>query len=208
MAGITWKQIRELESIKLYAGDLLNHLGYPDFIGLSITKIDDKHILQDATKPIPLKDNTVDIFVSEDVFEHIQYNKLPSIISEIYRILKPGGLFRWATPDYGCDILQNRTEKDGKGQLIFDPVGGGSLAAPGHTWFPRIESVKQLLSKSIFYTDGKIEYLHYYEMDGSPIMREIDHSIAPIKRTPDFDDRVKDPRRPMSLVVDLFKKEK
>jgi len=205
MNKITWKQIRKLETIKLYAGDNPNRQGYSDFIGLSINKNDSNHILQDITKSIPLEDSTVDIFVAEDVLEHIYYHKLRFVIDEVYRILKFDSLFRLAVPDYGCDILQNRSIKDKKGQIVFDPGGGGTLKDPGHVWFPRIDTIMQLLVKTKFYTGGEIRPLHYYKVDGTPVMKLIDHSRAPIHRTPDFDERVKNPRRPMSLVIDLIK---
>lgn len=51
-----------------------------------------------------LSDNSVDIYQSEDVFEHIEYQTIPSIFNEIYRVLKPNGLFRLSMPDYRCDI--------------------------------------------------------------------------------------------------------
>lgn len=58
--------------------------------------------------------------------EHIKYTDLPDILNEIYRILKPGGLFRLSVPDYNCDILWERSEKDSNGKIRFDPGGGGS----------------------------------------------------------------------------------
>ena len=37
-----------------------------------------------------LLDNSVDIYQSEDVFEHIEYKKLlTNVFNEIYRVLKP-----------------------------------------------------------------------------------------------------------------------
>lgn len=200
MSKLTWEKIRKLEVIKLYAGDIPKWHRSKNFIGLSLFYNTSSHIRQDITKPIPLEDNTVDIFVSEDVFEHIEYEKLPAVIDEIYRILKPGSLFRLAVPDYGCDVLQNRCTKNEKGQIIFDPAAGGE-----HVWFPRIDTVTQLIERTKFHDGGKVEFFHYYEMDGTSVMKPIDHSLVRIKRTPDFDKRVKKPRRPMSLVVDLRK---
>lgn len=78
-----------------------------NFIGLSLTNSNNYHIKRDVTKPIELNDNTVDIYQSEDVFEHIEYLELNKVFNEIYRVLKPGGLFRLSMPDYKCDILQN-----------------------------------------------------------------------------------------------------
>ena len=81
--------------------------------------------------------------------EHIEYKHQIKIFGEIYRILKPKGIFRLAVPDYRCDILLERTLKNKKGELKFDPGGGGAysnlkrkVVRGGHVWFPRYENVK------------------------------------------------------------------
>jgi len=56
--------------------------------------------------------NDVNIVQSEDVMEHIEYDLLKNTINDIYRILKPGGLFRLSMPDYSCNVLYNQSEKD------------------------------------------------------------------------------------------------
>ena len=184
-----------------------------NFIGLSLTEWWENkyHIQHDATKPIPLNDNTVDIVQSEDVMEHIEYDLLKDSINEIYRLLKPGGLFRLSIPDYNCDILYSRSEKDNNGNIIFDSGGGGNydrinkrVIEGGHVWFPTFSSVKSLLELTDFSND-KINYLHYYDNNNTPVTNKIDYSNGYISRTPDNDNRVKNPYRPMSIVVDCYK---
>jgi predicted SAM-dependent methyltransferase len=58
---------------------------------------------------MPLQDNCVESYQAEDVFEHIDYDKLPEVINEIYRVLKPGGYFRLSVPDYGSDVYIERS---------------------------------------------------------------------------------------------------
>jgi predicted SAM-dependent methyltransferase len=181
------------------------------FIGLSLHRGNETHIQHNIIKPIPLKDNTVDIVQSEDVMEHIEYSMLKKTIDEIFRVLKPGGLFRLSMPDYNCDILYNRSEKDGNGNIIFDNGGGGrydrtnkKVIEGGHVWFPVFNSVKSLLESTNFLND-KINYLHYYDENNKPIINKIDYSKGYISRTPDHDNRVKNPFRPMSIVVDCYK---
>jgi predicted SAM-dependent methyltransferase len=200
-----WQDILNLRSIRLYAGDIPDMKEYDGLIGLSLTQNNTKHILHDITNPFPLSDNSVDSFQAEDVLEHISYEKLVSVINEIFRILKPNGLFRLSIPDYGCDVLQNRSIKNPEGKIVFDPGGGGTFDKPGHVWFPRIDNVKSLLEKTEFSIKGKIEFLHYYNMDGTFVMKPIDYSKGHVHRTPDFDIRVQDPRRPMSMVIDSIK---
>jgi len=55
-------------------------------------------IAGDADK-IELPDESCDVVFCSHVFEHIPHVKLPSVIAEINRVLKPGGVFRILTPD-------------------------------------------------------------------------------------------------------------
>lgn len=116
-------------------------------------------------------------------------------------------MFRLSLLDYKCDILHERTLKNEKGELIFDPFGGGTfdngkVTNGGHLWFPTYSKVKKLLEK----TDFKIyRFLHYHDEHGNGITNKIDYSKGFVMRTPDNDDRVKNPYRPMSLVVECIK---
>lgn len=208
------------DKIYLYCGGLpmsRRELTKLPFIGLhNINEsqfTNNYHIFHDVSKPMPLKDNSVDIIQSEDVMEHIEFNLLKDCLNDMYRVLKPGGIFRLSMPDYNCDLLKNRSEKDSKGNIIFDKGGGGDydflnkkVINGGHVWFPVYSSVKSLLESTKF-PNNKINFLHYYDdyNNNKPILKEIDYSKGFITRTPDFDWRVKFPRRPMSIVVDCYK---
>lgn len=206
--------IINLNEIYLYLGDIdIQRRIYTNknFIGLSLNYDDHIHINHDVTKPIPLNSNTVDIIQSEDVMEHIEFKLLKNSINEIYRLLKPGGLFRLSMPDYNCDILYNRSEKDIYGNIIFDEGGGGiydrlnkKIMGGGHVWFPTYNSVKALLESTNFSND-KINFLHYYDQNNKPVTKKIDYSMGFVLRTPDNDERVKNPYRPMSIIVDCYK---
>lgn len=191
--------------IKLYAGDIPEIPQYNGWIGLSLNGQNQRHIHHDITHPFPIPDNSVDSFQAEDVFEHIAYDTLVPILNEIHRVLKPGGLFRLSVPDYRCDILFERSIKDDRGNIIFDPMGGGTPEAPGHVWFPLYENIKAAIEASAFGSSGRIDFLHYYREDGTQVTNPIDYAIAHVQRTPDFDSRVQNPYRPMSIVVDLVK---
>jgi SAM-dependent methyltransferase len=193
--------------LKLYAGDITgNNLNYDGYLGLSLTQNNENHIKCDLTQlPLPFDDNSVDAFQSEDVFEHINYDKLIDIINDIYRILKPNSLFRLSMPDYHCDILYKRSIYDFNGNIVYDPGGGGTFENPGHVWFPNYDNVKTLLENTLFKNDGRIEYLHYWNNRENSVVKNIDYSKGYIKRTPDHDERVKKPYRPMSIVIDLYK---
>lgn len=213
-------------NIFLYAGTMpVDRRAKIPFVGLMLQdrgSVPAHHIQHDITQPMSeLPDNCVDIYQAEDVMEHIEYDNLPATIDEIYRVLKPGGLFRMSVPDYRCDVLYERTQKDSKGNLIFDASGGGRYDATnkrvvggGHVWFPVYENTVAMLHRTKF---SNIKVLHAYtsarhESNKSNelgvdrfVCDPIDYSKGYISRTPDHDKRVQSPRRPMSLVVDLIK---
>jgi len=211
---VKFSDIKNNHKIYLYAGDMaIDRITKTnkDFIGLSLTNSNNYHIKHDVTKPIELNDNTVDIYQSEDVFEHIEYLELNKVFNEIYRVLKPGGLFRLSMPDYKCDILQKRSLKDASGNIFHDPGGGGNydflnnkVINGGHVWFPSYNSVYYIFEKSNFNIE-KVNFLHYYDSNNNPITKTIDYNMGYISRTPDNDSRVKEPYRPMSIVVDCYK---
>lgn len=206
---LTFDDIRDREYIFLYAGDIPRKKEYDrnGIAGLSIRRSDWRTIKHDICQGYPLPAGSVDAYQAEDVFEHIEYGRLTDVINEIYRVLKPGGYFRLSVPDYGCDILYNRTMKDDKGNLVFDRGGGGTyedgqVRNGGHVWFPSYEKVLALIRESDF---KNYEFYHYYDVEGNSVTKKIDYSKGYIQRTPDHDDRVRDPYRAMSLVVDLYK---
>ena len=197
--------IRIVKNIRLYAGDVPDSKNYAEWIGLSLKRNDNRHIQHDLRNRLPFPDCSIEAFQSEDVFEHIHYDELLPIINDIYRVLKPNGLFRLSLPDFRCDVLYERSIKNERGEIIFDPDGGGTFEKPGHLWFPRIELVRELIEKSLFQQNGSIEYLHYTKEDGTYVTNNIDYSKGYVQRTPDHDKRVMEPYRPMSIVVDMIK---
>jgi hypothetical protein len=204
---IGFDDLEKMGTIYLYAGDVPQNDMYKKFVGLSLSKSNSQHIKHDVSHKYLLPNSCVDIYQSEDVFEHIEPESLPTIIDKIYRVLKPGGIFRLSLPDYRCDFLYQRTQKDEDGELQFDPEGGGAflngkVVGGGHVWFPTYSIVKELLSETLF---KNVTFYHYYNESGKGITRTIDYNIGHIMRTPDHDERVKNPFRPMSIVVDCIK---
>lgn len=210
LSALSFAAIARQEQIHLYAGDVPNLPEYAGkgLVGLSLTASDSRHIRHDITKPYPLADGTVDSYQAEDVFEHIEYDKLVDVVDEIHRVLKPSGWFRLSVPDYRCDILRNRSLYNVAGEIAFDPIGGGAfrdgqVVDGGHVWFPTYEKVKRLIERSKF---DDFKFYHYYDENGKSVTNEIDYSKGYVMRTPDHDARVQNPYRAMSIVVDMFKK--
>jgi predicted SAM-dependent methyltransferase len=56
-------------------------------------------VFLNATKPFPFEDCTFDYILSEHQIEHLTYKQGLFMLGECYRVLKPGGKMRVATPD-------------------------------------------------------------------------------------------------------------
>ena len=54
----------------------------------------------DAAKPFPLPLSSFDYVYSEHLIEHLNFVQQLNFLKESYRILKPGGKIRIATPDF------------------------------------------------------------------------------------------------------------
>lgn len=56
-------------------------------------------IFLDATRSFPLPDNSFDYVFSEHMIEHVPYEGGLNMLVECFRVLRPGGVLRIATPD-------------------------------------------------------------------------------------------------------------
>ncbi|GHV42902.1 hypothetical protein AGMMS49546_23000 [Spirochaetia bacterium] len=191
-----FSRLKNRNYICLYAGDIpKNDLYYgEELTGLSLSQNNKQHIKHDISNRHPLPDESVDVYLAEEVFEYIDYDKMNSVLQDIYRILKVNGLLRFSVTDYRCDAIYDRCQKDKNDKIIFDPLGG--------IWFPVYETVKKLLDKTSF---RSIDFLHYYDENGNGHCNKIDYSKGYIQRTPDNDVRTANPYRPFSIVVDCYK---
>jgi len=212
LSAVRWDDVRKAAHIKLYAGDLPR--SYPQYhthYGLSPQPTTRRTIKHDIRDPMPLAENTVTVYQAEDVLEHIEPERLGDVIADIYRVLKPGGLFRLSVPDYRFNYYAHRCVRKPDGTILFDPGGGGRLvngrpALGAHLWFPTTEVVLKVLQNSPFGGQGgQIRMLHGYLQDGTSLMEPIDYKLGFIQRTPDHDPRGRHPYRPVSIVADCLK---
>lgn len=92
---MNFDKIKNNKNIYLYAGtyikSAINKNNTIPFVGLQLERSNEYNIQHNVLNKMDLYDNSVDIYQSEDVFEHIEYNELCNVINEIYRVLKPGG---------------------------------------------------------------------------------------------------------------------
>ena len=132
-------------------------------------------IIHDIEKPFPLPDNCVDRILSEHCFEHIEITKYPQILKELYRILKPGGVFRLAVPDYLHPNLKHHIS------MGYDTSNNLHITLTNYN----------LLKPYFDNTKFKVYYLHYWKDNETFVENKINYSNGYIKRTPDNDERNK-----------------
>jgi predicted SAM-dependent methyltransferase len=79
-------------------------------------------VLLDATKPFPLDDMTFDYVFSEHQIEHIPEPAARLMVAECFRVLRPGGRVRIATPDLDAILSLHEGELDEPARHYVDWV--------------------------------------------------------------------------------------
>ena len=70
------------------------------WVNLDIAKKGGVNCVYDCRKSLPFEDNSVKGIFMEHCLEHIDYTEeVPHFISEVYRVLEPGGVIRIIVPD-------------------------------------------------------------------------------------------------------------
>jgi len=182
-----WKKLIGMDKVRLYAGDIYdNYDKHPDdeWICLSLVNWNYRCLKHDILNPYPIPDGIIDSYQSEDVFEHIDEDRIVEILNEIYRVLKPGGYLRLSLPDYNSG-LKERCLVDKSNRPVHDPGGGGfyrngMVQGGGHVWFPTYDMVNKMLSRSKF---CKVDFLRYFDESGYQIGKDIDYGKGWISRT-------------------------
>lgn len=202
------------KNIYLYHGEICDYdkriqVTNKNFIGLCNYKDDFNHIQFDVKNKHDLPDNVISIYQSEEMLMKYDKNTVIDIINDIHRILINNGLFRLSLPDYNCDVLRNRSILGDNDEVVFDKTIGGQydeennrIIKQGIEWYPTYDVVKDLLDKTNFEV---FDALHYYTDKDNFVCSNIDYSLGLVNRTPDYDQRINDPYRPMSIVIDCYK---
>lgn len=78
-------------------------------------------VFVNVTKKLPFPDATVDIIYLEEVIEHVSRNEGELLLTESFRILKPGGKIRLTTPclDSYCKEFDGTIAQEEKVNAIF-----------------------------------------------------------------------------------------
>jgi SAM-dependent methyltransferase len=130
---------------------------------LALEPAHEREVRHNLTDPLPYAENSIAKVQAQDVLEHLPFDKVPFVLDEIYRVLKPGGTFRLSVPDYRSPVQRRRSIFDARGRVIGDLMMGAApyldqttgdarvrFSADGeaHLWFPRYELITHLVLKS------------------------------------------------------------
>jgi len=161
----------------LYFGSLGQHerqFQIANFVGLALQPAHEREIRHNLTDPLPYADNSIAKVQAQDVLEHLPFEKVPFVLDEIYRVLKPGGTFRLSVPDYRSPVQKRRSIYDARGRVIGDLLMGAtsyldqatgdarvkfSEDGEAHIWFPRYELITHLVLKS----ELRKAQIHFYQ---------------------------------------------
>ena len=89
-------------------------------------------VYMDAGKRFPLPDESMNYVYSEHLFEHLTYQQAQNMLKESYRVLKPGGIMRLATPDlrFLLGLYQDPEKPLHKAYMEFSVKDNGMPASP------------------------------------------------------------------------------
>lgn len=116
----------------------------------------------DATKHIPHADSSIEVVYASHMFEHLDSRAAKGFLSEVKRVLRPGGILRLAVPNIAYHIANYRESGDAdrfmrETYTVYDnPRGirgtiGFLLVGPrNHRWMYDGQSLSKLLTANGF----------------------------------------------------------
>jgi SAM-dependent methyltransferase len=215
------KTIDGLVGKDLYFGNLLTNerqFEVGNFVGLALVVRGPKDIAHDAYDPLPVGTASVKKIQSQDVFEHLEYDRIPAILDEIFRVLEPGGIFRLSMPDYRSPLLKARSVFDECGRVIADlmmdtevrydlntraRVANFKSDGSSHLWFPTYDQINTLIMRSEIRKCSRIDHHHYWSTDQEYVCKPFPDKGMPVFRAPPWDMRANG--GPISIITDFIK---
>jgi SAM-dependent methyltransferase len=198
-----------------------------EFLGLALHPKHDREIKHNALDTLPFENDSISKVQSQDVFEHLPYDSIPKIFDDIFRVMKTGGVFRLSVPDYRSPLSKKRSVYDYRGNVLGDLMMGASVSydftegqktgwnpehpimvkfsgnGNAHIWFPRYESVLDLIIHSKIRHCREIMFYQYYLNDDTYVCDSIPENEMYVMRCAPNDKR--SGGKPISIVVDFVK---
>jgi SAM-dependent methyltransferase len=204
----------------LYFGSLGQHerqFQIPNFTGLALEPAHDRETKHDLAAALPYPAGSIAKIQAQDVLEHLAFDKVPFVLDEIYRVLKPGGIFRLSVPDYRSPVLKRRSIYDARGRVIGDLLmGAASYLDPAtgearvrfsedgeaHLWFPRYELITHLVLKSEL-RKAQIRFYQGFLDDHTYLCEPVPENEMFVQRAAPHDGRAGG--APISIIADFVK---
>ena len=125
-----------------------------EFTNIDVLPYPNIHYIEDITNLSNFKDNSVDMVYASHVVEHIPREKLRATLLEWKRVLKLGGTFRFAVPNF--DALIEVYSKSGKEvAYIRDQVMGQNPPYHHHSTLWNFDYAKKVL-EDLGYRDVRL----------------------------------------------------
>jgi SAM-dependent methyltransferase len=197
------------------------------FVGLALYPKNDREIKHNALDTLPFDNESISKIQSQDVFEHLPYKSIPKIFDDIYRVMRTGGVFRLSVPDYRSPLLKRRSIYDYRGNVLGDLLMGAKVSydyteaqktgfnpehpikvefsgdGDAHIWFPRYESILDLIIHSKIRHCREIVFYQYYLSDYTYVCDSVPENEMYVMRCAPNDERSNG--KPISIVVDFVK---
>ncbi|MBF0107962.1 MAG: methyltransferase domain-containing protein [Magnetococcales bacterium] len=123
-----WQRFFPLQLPRTPDGQVWIHLGcgdldLPGFINVDARAAPHVHIVGDVGDLSRFAEETVDLVYGSHVLEHIAPRRVPGVLWEWRRVLKPGGILRLSVPDLER-IIELYTLSGGNAEIIQAPLFG------------------------------------------------------------------------------------
>ena len=205
----------------VYFGNLLvDEVQYESgrFVGLCLSPQHDRELVQDLYEPLPIPDSCIAKVQAQDVLEHLEPARLPAVFDEVFRVLRPGGVFRVSVPDYRSPVQRARSVFDENGEVLADLMLGGHVSydstsgtrrvtfdtgGDAHIWFPTYESLMGIAMSSRLQECADVVAYQYFRSSDEFVCLDIPDPEMPVLRAPPLDERAGG--RPVSIVIDFIK---
>lgn len=143
-----------------------------------------KFMQYDVTKKVREEDNTVECIIASHLIEHLNKKNGKKLVEECYRVLKPGGVLRLATPD--PRIIASKYLDGSISDFAIFNVGVSddeadnaqsfwNLIVPGHKVIHDSVSLKNLLEEAGFINVHVMEF----NQSRSEIIRKQTYDLHP-----------------------------
>ncbi len=199
-------EITSDELVKLNLGSFVDTFGF-NWVNIDILDVrgrinpEHKFTQCDLRRGIPYPNNSVDLIYTSHLIEHLTLEEAHSLLQEIYRVLKPGGLVKVSTPD-GQIILRHYLDHD---MNYFNGIQPSEfIEAPTEG-----EKLSRLLFSGDYEHRGvyDLDMLKSFLMQAGFTANDIHSTSAEVSLSPAMQAETKNPHVPISLICEAVKKE-